>query len=384
MDSLGAWGRTCRNIELPRIDGRPWEDARGMVVGKRRYKKMEVDGKMKGLVVTSDKKIELVSDIPMPEIGAYEALVKMECCMICNGTDMEIIRGELPEAPNFPLMLGHESAGRVVAVGDKVTTYKIGDRVIRASLLDNEKYYSAWGGFAEYGVVIDTRAMRRDGLENKSGLTQQVVSERITPEQASLMITLKETCSAIKRIGIRNEEVVLIVGDGPVGLCFLSNLKLLGIENVAMLGNRKGSLEVAERLGAIDVFWNKDAMEKARLKETYGGRVTIYLDTIGSTDTIGQGMDFVAADGKIVVYGLGTGSNLQLDLKDMRNFSLQFVQWPIEECEMLTHDVISEGILSGKIKTDELITHRLPIEEYEAGFAAIQEKRALKVALMFE
>lgn len=77
-----------------------------MVVEKRRYKKMEVDGKMKGLVVTSDKKIELVSDIPMPEIGAYEALVKMECCMICNGTDMEIIRGELPEAPNFPLMLG--------------------------------------------------------------------------------------------------------------------------------------------------------------------------------------------------------------------------------------------------------------------------------------
>lgn len=125
-------------------------------------------------------------------------------------------------------------------------------------------------------------------------------------------------------------------------------------------------------------------MERARLKETYGGRVTIYLDTIGSTDTIGQGMDFVAADGKIVVYGLGTGSNLQLDLKDMRNFSLQFVQWPIEECEMLTHDVISEGILSGKIKTDELITHRFPIEEYEAGFAAIREKRALKVALMFE
>lgn len=351
---------------------------------KRHHKKMEVDEKMKGLVVTSDKKIELVSDIPMPEIGAYEALVKTECSMICNGTDMEIIRGKLPEAPNFPLMLGHESAGRVVAVGAKVTTYKIGDRVIRASLPDNEKYYSAWGGFAEYGVAVDTAAMRRDGLENRSGLTQQVVEKEITSVQASLMITLKETCSAIRRAGIQEKDVVLIVGDGPVGLCFLSNLKLLGIENVMMLGNRRSSLEVAKRLGAVDVFWNKDAMEKARLKETHGGRVTIYLDTIGSTDTIGQGMDFVAADGKIVVYGLGTGSNLQLDLKDMRNFSLQFVQWPIEECEMLTHDFVSEGILSGKIKTDELVTHRLPLEEYEAGFAAILEKRALKVALLFE
>lgn len=351
---------------------------------KRYHKRMEVDEKMKGLVVTPDKKIELVPDIPMPVIGTYEALVKTECCMICNGTDMEIIRGGLPEAPNFPLMLGHESAGRVVAVGDKVTTYQIGDRVIRASLPDNEKYYSAWGGFAEYGVVVDSAAMRRDGLENRSGLTQQAVKKGITSVQASLMITLKETCSAIKRAGIQEKDVVLIVGDGPVGLCFLSNLKLLGIENVMMLGNRKSSLEVAKRLGAVDVFWNKDAMEKARLKEIYGGRVTIYLDTVGSTDTIGQGMDFVAADGKIVVYGLGTGSNLQLDLTDMRNFSLQFLQWPIEECEMLTHDLVSEGVLSGKIKTDELVTHQFLLEEYEAGFAAIREKRALKVALLFE
>lgn len=339
---------------------------------------------MKGLVVTRDGKIELVSDIPMPEIGSYEALVKTECCMICNGTDMEIIRGELPEAPYFPLMLGHEGAGRVVAVGDKVEAYKVGDRVVRASLPDNEKYHSAWGGFAQYGIVTDTAAMRRDGLENKCGLTQQVVCDKIMPVQASLMITLKETCSAVERIGVKKEDVVLIVGDGPVGLCFLSDLKLLGVERVAVLGNRKGSLEVAKRLGATDVFWNKDEAEKTRLRETYGGRVALYLDTVGSLETIGQGRDYVAADGKIAVYGLRTGPQLVMDLDGMRNFSLQFVQWPIEECERKTHDLISEGILSGKIKTDELISHVLPIERFAEGFAAIREKRALKVALTFE
>lgn len=339
---------------------------------------------MKGLVVTPDGKIELVSDVLMPEIGSYEALVKTECCMICNGTDMEIIRGELPEAPHFPLVLGHESAGRVIAVGDKVSSYEIGDRVIRSNLPDGEKYHSAWGGFAEYGVVVDTAAMRRDGLENKSGLTQQVVPAGIEPEQASLMITLKETCSAVKRIGIQKEDVVLIVGDGPVGLSFLSNLKLLGVERVVMLGNRKGSLEVAKRLGALDTFWNHDAEEKRRLKEAYGRGVSVYLDTVGSLDTISQGMEYVDVDGKIAVYGLRTDSELKLDLKNMRNFSLQFVQWPIEESEMQTHDLISEGILSGKIETDALISHVLPIEKYAEGFAAIREKRALKVALMFE
>lgn len=53
---------------------------------------------MKGIIVEKDGTIRLADDIPMPEPGPYEALVKIESCMICNGTDMEIIRGELPEA----------------------------------------------------------------------------------------------------------------------------------------------------------------------------------------------------------------------------------------------------------------------------------------------
>ena len=78
---------------------------------------------MKGIIVEKDGTIRLADDIPMPEPGPYEALVKIESCMICNGTDMEIIRGELPEAQVFPTVLGHESAGRVVKIGEKVKAY---------------------------------------------------------------------------------------------------------------------------------------------------------------------------------------------------------------------------------------------------------------------
>ena len=78
---------------------------------------------MKGIIVEKDGTIRLADDIPMPEPGPYEALVKIESCMICNGTDMEIIRGELPEAQVFPTVLGHESAGRVVKIGEKASEY---------------------------------------------------------------------------------------------------------------------------------------------------------------------------------------------------------------------------------------------------------------------
>ena len=200
---------------------------------------------MRGLVVEKGGDIRIADDIPMPQIGPYDALVKTECCMICNGTDMEIIRGELPEAQNFPLVLGHESAGKIIDTGGKVCTYKKGDRVIRSALPDSGRYYSAWGGFAEYGIVTDAEALRRDGIEYRQGLTQQVVPDGISAVQASLMITLKETCSALDRIGVRKDDRVLVVGDGPVGLCFLSGLKMLGITDVSVLGNRKSSLERA-------------------------------------------------------------------------------------------------------------------------------------------
>ena len=80
---------------------------------------------MKGIIVEKDGTIHLADDIPMPEPGPYEALVKIESCMICNGTDMEIIRGELPEAQIFPTVLRHESAGRVVKIGEKVKPIKL-------------------------------------------------------------------------------------------------------------------------------------------------------------------------------------------------------------------------------------------------------------------
>ena len=103
---------------------------------------------MKGLIVDEQGCVRLVNDIPFPEPGDYEALVKVECCMICNGTDMEIIQKKLEETTRYPLVLGHEGVGVVVKTGKKVRNIKVGDRVLRVSLPDSEKYYSGWGSFA--------------------------------------------------------------------------------------------------------------------------------------------------------------------------------------------------------------------------------------------
>ncbi len=71
---------------------------------------------------------------------------------------------------------------------------------------------------------------------NLPGLTQQVVPDELQQYRQSLMITLKETCSAVNRMNVKKEDHILIVGDGPVGLCFLSNLICEGYTDVQMIG----------------------------------------------------------------------------------------------------------------------------------------------------
>lgn len=81
----------------------------------------------------------------------------------------------------------------------------MGDLVVRAGQPDNEKFSSAWGGFAEYGIVKDYKAAMADQADVKDinlGITQQVCPEGMQAEAASMLITLKETYSALKRIRV--------------------------------------------------------------------------------------------------------------------------------------------------------------------------------------
>ena len=86
---------------------------------------------MRAVAVLEPGKIDLV-DIPRPSPGPYEALIKSEIAFICNATDRKVVQGHFPgmgpEA--YPLILGHETVGRVVEVGAKVSSFKIGDRVL--------------------------------------------------------------------------------------------------------------------------------------------------------------------------------------------------------------------------------------------------------------
>ena len=291
--------------------------------------------------------------------------------MICNGTDLGVIGGKVREVTRYPAVLGHEDAGRVVKIGKKVTSFKVGDLVVRAGQPDNEKFSSAWGGFAEYGIVKDYKAAMADQADVKDinlGITQQVCPEGMQAEAASMLITLKETYSALKRIGVEDKKKMVILGDGPVALAFLSCAKLMGIQEIYVLGNHRDKLETAEKLGAAGTFLNKDEEEKKKASDLFDRKSDICIDTIGSNQTITQCLDYIKETGTIAVYGLKSGENLNVPLPELRNFNIQYVQWPVPEVEAEVHKPVCDAIMDGKIDIDLFVTHRFSIDDYEKGF----------------
>ena len=84
---------------------------------------------MKSYVVYKDHTCGF-EEMPMPKYGEYDALVKLESCGVCTGTDTKIIHGKFKSIDTYPVVLGHEGVGRVIAIGSKVRTFKEGDLVL--------------------------------------------------------------------------------------------------------------------------------------------------------------------------------------------------------------------------------------------------------------
>lgn len=340
---------------------------------------------MKGLIVRGDGTLELSDQIPMPEIDDYEAVTKTIACGICNGTDLKLIEGKLKGFSDYPAVLGHESVGEVIRVGSKVRNLKVGDRVLRTILKPAEKYNSLWGSFAEYGYVNDYAARIEDGVEADEGTcTHQVIPRNIDPVDGVMIITLKEICSALHRLGMQRGMNVVVVGCGPVGISMAALAKVMGTGKLMLSGHHEERLDVAKKMGADRVINSKNENLIRAVRDYMPEGVDLFVDCVGRADIIDQGMQVVKETGKIGLYGIGmhTGDLIDWDNAPY-NFQIHSVQWPVSQEERKVHDEVVGYVLDGKINLKDLVTHRFPIDAYEEGFQMVKNREGLKVALEF-
>ena len=338
---------------------------------------------MKSLIVDKNGVLSF-AEMDMPEYGECQALVKMLSCGVCNGTDMKIIHGTFKNFDTYPAALGHEGVGEVVAIGDKVTNLKIGDKVLLPFVEKGTNgIESGWGAFSEYCVVGDAAAYIANGKgpgtpEFSEGYFAQTVikdTDKVDAVGASMIVTFREVLSAIRRFGFKPNENVVIFGAGPVGLCFTRFSKLLGLGTVITIDVVDEKVALAKELGADYAFNSKVTDVNAEIKKLFPDGVDYVVDAVGINALINQAMELIKYNGKICCYGISPKLTMELDWsKAPYNWSLDFVQWPSKLEEGQAHNQIMAWINAGILDPYTFISHVFDFEDAIKPFELIEAK----------
>ena len=220
---------------------------------------------MKALVLFAPDDVRMVEK-PVPKPGPGEVLIKVAACGIC-GTDAKIIHKGIPRMPAYgEFTFGHEWAGTIVALGDTVDEFKIGDRVAieahkgcgRCENCIAGKYTSC----LNYGRIDKTH--RASGMTVDGGFAQYAVHhinsiykipDNLSFVEATYVTTLGCALYAIDMVGgyIAGDSL-LVIGPGPIGLSVVQGAKALGAEKIILVGTREDRLGIGRKLGATHII----------------------------------------------------------------------------------------------------------------------------------
>ncbi|MBE6427105.1 MAG: sorbitol dehydrogenase [Planctomycetaceae bacterium] len=331
---------------------------------------------MKSYVVHGDGSCR-IEEMPMPKYGEYDALVKMESCGVCNGTDMKIIHRKFKGVEDYPVVLGHEGVGRVVETGAKVKNYRIGDLVLLPFWSDvPEGYSSAWGTYSEFNVVTDAAAMESDGLvAGEFAWAQSVLPSGFDPISSAMIITFREVLSTGKIFGFEENKSLCVLGLGPVGLSFVKFAKLQGMGPIIAIDVQEEKLELARKMGADCVINGKTQDIKFAVREICPEGVDFALDAVGVNSFINTGLEIIKPGAKICVYGISEVQNTEIDWSRCPyNWTLQFNQFPSKKMEAEAHRQICVWIESGILDPNDFISHVFDFSEINEAFAKIERK----------
>jgi L-iditol 2-dehydrogenase len=316
-----------------------------------------------------------IDERPIPPIGPGETLVRIHASGICGSDVLEWYR-----VPKAPIVLGHEVAGEVVAVGDSVSCWEPGDRVVVSHHVpDNTCRYCLAGnhtachtlhttnfdpgGFAQY--------VRVPALQTDRGILR--IPDGVSYEDASFTEPLACVVRAQVRAGVRPGSTVLVIGSGISGLLHIRLALALGAGRVFATDVSPYRLDWAMRSGATAVWNAAEAGDKLPdlLREANDGNLAdlVILGT-GAPSAIDQGLACLDNGATFIVFAVpAPGHDHPMPLNDLwrREVTVRtaYGAAPADLAMAL------ELIASGRVAVNDLITHRLPLERTSEGFQLV-------------
>ena len=344
-------------------------------------------------------------EILPPEPGAI--VVKVEAATIC-GTDVHIWHGDL--VPEWPVGMGHEMTGRIVALGDGVIRdaadqpLAIGDRIVWAypwcgkcyyctiarqpTLCPNarmngwrsaEKYPYLCGGFADYAYVLpDCRPVKAP-----TDIDPAVVS--------SATCALRTVMHAFERLdqygGIGVQPSIAVLGTGPVGLYSVAAALVAGASQVISIGAPQRRVDLAKKWGAAQVI-NIDDMKDAReridtVKKLTGGRgADIVIEAAGPPSAFEEGLDMVRRGGRFLVIGTTATRNVQISPRRINKDMVEIIG--VISAHVGHFHKAMQFLQSNRARFDfsEMISNRYALKDVNDALENMAALREIKPAII--
>jgi threonine 3-dehydrogenase len=321
---------------------------------------------------------------PVPTPGPGEVLLRMEAASIC-GTDAHLYNWDpwAAEILKPPIILGHELAGRVAAIGSGVSRVREGDLVgVESHIVDwtcaqcragdmhlcrNLRVIGAHvdGGFAEYAVIPETNAIESNGLDPAVVALQE-------PMGNAVHATFVEPIEG---------RTVAITGCGPIGLCTVGIAKAAGAAMVIATDVEPYRLEIARSMGADMVADAREPdMVQRVLDATGGDGVEVVIEMSGAQAALDSALGMVTRGGRISLLGIFSRP-VQMDLSDL------VIQKGIRLYGIYGRRIYdawdrTQALLRGGLDVSPVLTHRLDLADWERGFDLIASRHAGKVVLL--
>lgn len=334
---------------------------------------------MKAHVLTQPHQL-VYKDVPLPILNSGEALVKVGAAGICS-SDIERVYGKGPY--HYPIILGHEFAGKVEAVYDQLDDYLIGKRVAVYPLLPchkcaacQHKQYEMCesysylgsrcdGGFAEY-VKVPVWNL-------------QYIPDRFTYEEAALMEPAAVALHAVNQAELHKEDKVLIYGLGVVGILIAQWLHSSGINNVYAYGRKVQNGLLMKQVSSEDFeyFDEKDGDLKEWLHNEKGIHgIDIAIDCSSTSRSIADCIGLVKGGGQIIAVG-NPKDEIHLSQNEYWKILRHQIKLKGSWNSNYRHEPYDEWYvaLMGRLRLSEMISHRLAFDSLEQGLILMKEKK---------
>ena len=324
-----------------------------------------------------------IEEMPVPEIGPDEMLVKVWACGICGSDVMEWYR-----IKTAPRVLGHEIAAEIAKIGDEVERYKKGERVFVSHHVPCNTcryclrgYHTVCetlhttnfdpGGFAEF--------VRVPALNVDRGVFR--LPDSVSYEEGTFVEPLACVVRGLRFVDLEPGSTVLVLGSGISGILNIAVLKALGAGLILATDISEYRLEAAKRFGADVVVHGKDDV-RAALRKVNGNRLAdLVIICTGAAPAFHQALESVDRGGTVLFFApTDPGVELPVPVNELWRNGITLMPTyggaPLDLVQAI------ELIAVRRVPVMDMVTHRLPLEEIEKGFQLVaRADESIKVVI---